>query len=88
MQSQGGMLDPGEAMQGKADHVVSAGRGKFHYIGNAQVWQGGSRIPADRVDIDRDQKSLMADGHVFSQLQDSAKICRTESPGRCRRPHS
>ena len=73
----GGMLDPGEPMQGKADHAWSPKKGgkQIHYIGNAQVWQGGSRILGDRVDIDRDpkQKTLTADGHVFSQLQDSAK---------------
>jgi lipopolysaccharide export system protein LptA len=67
-----GMLDPGEAMQGKADHVVSAeGGAQLHYIGNAQVWQGGSRIQADRIDIERKKKQLTAEGHVFSQLQDS-----------------
>ncbi len=72
--SDSGMLDPGEAMQGKADHVVSASRGTvLHYEGNAQVWQGGSKIVGDRIDIDRKGKSLIADGHVFSQLQDKAK---------------
>jgi lipopolysaccharide export system protein LptA len=78
--SDSGMLDPGEAMQGKADHVVSASRGTvLHYIGSAQVWQGGSKIVADRIDIDRKAKSLIADGHVFSQLQDKAK---TEPDGK------
>jgi lipopolysaccharide transport protein LptA len=76
------MLDPGEAMQGKADHVVSANHGSLlHYVTNAQVWQGGSKIVADRIDIDRKQKTLTADGHVFSQLQDSAKPLPNGKPG-------
>lgn len=80
--SDSGMLDPGEAMQGKADHVVSASRNTvLHYIGNAQVWQGGSRIAADQIDIDRKAKSLIADGHVFSQLQDKAKTLPDGKPG-------
>ncbi len=80
--SDSGMLDPGEAMQGKADHVVSASRGTvLHYIGGAQVWQGGSKIVADRIDIDRKTKSLIADGHVFSQLQDKAKTLPDGKPG-------
>ncbi|HXE61906.1 MAG TPA: LptA/OstA family protein [Bryobacteraceae bacterium] len=77
-----GMLDPGEAMQGKADHVISEDGGEqLHYIGAAQVWQGGSRIQADQVDIDRKKKQLTADGHVFSQLQDSPKIGPDGKPG-------
>ena len=80
--SDSGMLDPGEAMQGKADHVVSASRNTvLHYIGNAQVWQSGSKIAADRIDIDRKAKSLIADGHVFSQLQDKAKPGLDGKPG-------
>ena len=70
----GSMLDPGEATQGKADRVFSTNRGHvLHYSDNAVVWQGATRIVADRIDIDREQKSLMADGHVVSQLQDSVK---------------
>jgi lipopolysaccharide export system protein LptA len=80
--SDSGMLDPGEAMQGKADHVISANHGTvLHYAGNAQVWQGGSRITADRIDIDRKAKSLLADGHVFSLLQDKAKTLPDGKPG-------
>ncbi len=78
----GGMLDPGEAMQGKADHVVSESRGsKLNYIGNAQVWQGGSKVMADRVDIDRKEKTLIADGHAVSLLQDSTKTSADGKPG-------
>ena len=77
-----GMLDPDEPMQGKADRVVSTSHGALmHYIANAQVWQGGSKILGDRIDIDRKQKLITADGHVFSQLQDSAKTGPDGKPG-------
>jgi lipopolysaccharide export system protein LptA len=77
-----GMLDPAEAMQGKADHVISESGGEqLHYIGSAQVWQGASRIQADRVDIDRKKKQLTANGHVFSQLQDAPKMGPDGKPG-------
>lgn len=80
--SDSGMLDPDEAMQGKADHVVSASRGTvLHYTGSAQVWQSGSRIVADKIDIDRKAKTLVAEGHVFSQLQDKAKTGPDGKPG-------
>jgi lipopolysaccharide export system protein LptA len=78
----GGMLDPDEPMQGKADHVISANQGtQVHYIANAQVWQGGSKVIGDRIDIDRKAKSIIADGHVYSQLQDSAKHGPDGKPG-------
>ena len=81
-----GMLDPGEAMQGKADHVVSASSGPIHsalvhYIGNAVVWQGASKITADRIDIDRKEKSLTADGRVVSLLQENSKPGPDGKPG-------
>lgn len=76
---QAGMLDPGEATQGKADHVFSSNKGQIlHYVDHAVVWQGASKIVADRIDIDREKKALTADGHVVSQLQDSVK---TPPPG-------
>jgi lipopolysaccharide export system protein LptA len=68
------MLDTEEPTQGMADRVTSASRNHLiHYIGNAVVWQSSNRIQADRIDIDRDKKSLVADGQVISQFQDKKK---------------
>jgi lipopolysaccharide export system protein LptA len=54
--------------------VTSANRNHLiHYIGNAVVWQTANRIQADRVDIDRDKKSLIADGKVITQFEDKPK---------------
>ena len=68
------MLDEEEPMQGTADLVDSSNHNKFvHYIGNAVVWQTANRIAADRIDIDREKKKLVADGQVVTQFLDSDK---------------
>ncbi len=68
------MLDKSEPTQGLADRVTSANRNHLiHYIGNAVLWQASNRIQADRIDIDRDKKGLVADGQVISQFEDKKK---------------
>jgi lipopolysaccharide export system protein LptA len=68
------MLDKDEPTLGTADRVTSANRNHLiHYIGNAVVWQTSSRIQADRVDIDRDKRSIVADGKVVTQFEDKPK---------------
>ena len=72
--SESAMLDKDEPTLGTADHVTSADRNKLvHYIGNAVVWQTSNRIQGDRIDIDRDKKSLVADGRVVTQFEDKPK---------------
>jgi lipopolysaccharide export system protein LptA len=72
--SESAMLDKNEATLGTADHVTSANRNHvIHYAGNAVVWQTSNRIQADRIDIDRDKKSLIADGKVVTQFEDTPK---------------
>jgi lipopolysaccharide export system protein LptA len=68
------MLDKDEPTLGTADRVTSANRNHLiHYDGNAVVWQTSNRIQADRIDIDRDKKSLIADGKVITQFEDKPK---------------
>jgi lipopolysaccharide export system protein LptA len=68
------MLDKDEATQGMADRVISAERNHLiHYIGNAVLWQSSNRIQADKIDVDRDKKSIVADGNVVSQFLDENK---------------
>lgn len=68
------MLDKDEPTLGTADHITSANRNHLiHYMGNAVVWQTANRISADRIDIDRDRKSLVADGKVTTWFEDKAK---------------
>jgi lipopolysaccharide export system protein LptA len=72
--SESAMLDKNEATLGTADRVTSTNRNHLiQYSGNAVVWQTSNRIQGDRIDIDRDKKSLVANGHVVTQFEDSAK---------------
>ena len=64
----------GRAHAGYGRQVTSANRNHLiHYVGNAVVWQSSSRIQADRIDIDRDKKSMVADGKVITQFEDKPK---------------
>jgi lipopolysaccharide export system protein LptA len=65
------MLDQDEPTQGTADRVVSAEHNHLiHYIGNAVLWQTSNRISANTIDVNRDKKTLVADGQVVSQFID------------------
>ena len=37
------------------------------------MWQGSNRLQANRIDIDRKNGRLQAEGNVFSQLLDKAE---------------
>jgi LPS export ABC transporter protein LptC len=77
------ILDKDEPTLGIADHVVSANRNHLiHYSGNAVVWQTSNRIQADKIDIDRDKKSLIADGKVVTQFEDKPKPDATANPAK------
>jgi lipopolysaccharide export system protein LptA len=68
------MLDKDEPTLGTADRVTSANRNHLiHYAGNAVVWQTSNRIQGDRVDIDRDKKTLVAEGKVTTWFEDKPK---------------
>jgi lipopolysaccharide export system protein LptA len=70
----GEMLDGDENIQGSAPHMSSANRNKLvHYDGGAVLWQGGDRIEARAIDIDREKHILSATGKVVTQFQDEDK---------------
>ena len=69
-----GLLDGDEPIQGMADRMTSANHNRLvHYEGSAVLWQGSDRVQADSIDIDREKKTLKADGKVVSQLLDKPK---------------
>ncbi len=69
-----GMLAADEPMQAKADKMTTADSNlQIHYEGNAVAWQGGNRVEADRIDFDRDNEIMRANGKVVSQFVDKAK---------------
>ncbi len=72
--SESAMLDKDEPSLGSADRITSANRNHLvHYAGHAKVWQTSNRVEADKIDIDRDKKTLIADGKVVTWFQDKPK---------------
>jgi lipopolysaccharide export system protein LptA len=70
----GEMLDGDENIQGSAPHMSSANHNKLvHYEGGSVLWQGGDRIEAREIDIDREKHILSATGKVATQFQDDDK---------------
>lgn len=68
------MLSNDEPLQAKAARMSSFDRqSRILYEGNAVLWQGGSRLEAGRIEIDRKNSTLKAGGKVLSQLLDQQK---------------
>ncbi len=78
------MLSGDEPLQATARRMVSTGRNtKVHYEGNVVMWQGGNRLTADTVDLDRkDKKGLIADGHVINNLWETPKDDTSKDPSK------
>jgi lipopolysaccharide export system protein LptA len=68
------MLDQSQPLQATADKMRSRENNFLvFYEGHAAMWQGANRIIADEIDIDRDEQTLHASGHVVSELVDGQK---------------
>jgi lipopolysaccharide export system protein LptA len=68
------MLSGEEPLQAMARAMSSANHNKLvKYDGDAVLWQGVNRIQADHVEIDRDKRSILADGHVITQSREDKK---------------
>jgi lipopolysaccharide export system protein LptA len=68
------MLSGDEPMHAQARKMDSSNHNrKLHYEGNVVMWQGANRIEADTVDLDREKKGLIADGHVITNLWEEPK---------------
>ncbi len=68
------MLDQTQPLQARADRMRSR-ENNYHmfYDGNVVMWQGANRIVADKIEINRDDQTLLASGHVVSELVDNKK---------------
>ena len=88
--SDSAMLSGDEPLQAVARKMSSANHNKLvKYDGDAVLWQGVNRIQADHVEIDRDKRSIVADGHVITQSREEKKADADEpapTPGRPSRP--
>jgi lipopolysaccharide export system protein LptA len=68
------MLAKDEPTQAKAARMWTRERQTIvYYEGNAVLWQGSSRLEAERIEIDRANSMLIAQGNVFSQLLDQRR---------------
>jgi lipopolysaccharide export system protein LptA len=68
------MLSGDEPMHAQARKMDSSNHNrKLHYEGSVVMWQGANRIEADTVDLDREKKGLIADGHVITNLWEEPK---------------
>jgi len=69
--SGGGMLAAGEPVHATAESMSSKSGGSFiTYSGEAVLWQGASRLRANKVDIDRAAGTLAAAGRVVSRFRE------------------
>jgi len=72
--SDSAMLSGDEPLQAVARAMTSANHNKLvKYDGDVVLWQGVNRIQADRVEIDREKRSIIADGHVVTQSREEKK---------------
>ena len=76
------MLSGDEPLQAVAQRMTAKnGNRLVHYEGNVVLWQGASRIEADRVDIDREKRTLVASGKVRTQFAEQSEANKTPAPG-------
>src|SRR5207244_1812128 len=69
-----GLLSGGEPIQATAQRMTSQNRNSFiRYEGQADMWQGANRIRADKIEIDREARRLVATGSVQTQLLEQEK---------------
>lgn len=72
--SDSAMLSGDEPLQAVARAMTSASRNRLvKYDGDVVLWQGVNRIQADHVEIDREKRSIVADGHVVTQSREEKK---------------
>lgn len=73
------MLAQDEPMQATADRMISTeGNKRVVYEGNATLWQTANRLQGKRAVIDRDAKTLVAEGGVVTQFLDKKPNPRTK----------
>jgi lipopolysaccharide export system protein LptA len=80
------MLSGDDPLQATARKMDSRNRNRrIHYEGAVKMWQGANRIQADVVDLDRDldpqKRTLVADGHVVTNLWEEPKDDQKKKAG-------
>jgi lipopolysaccharide export system protein LptA len=69
------MLSGDDPLQATAKKMDSRNRNRsIRYEGGVTMWQGANRIQADTINVDREKRSLIADGHVVTNLWEMPKV--------------
>lgn len=82
-----GLISASQPLQARATQMFTTDRNRrIRYAGDAVTWQGGNRIRADVIEIDRVRRTLIARGKVVSQFLDQSndptpKVKRPRTPG-------
>jgi lipopolysaccharide export system protein LptA len=72
--SDSAMLSGDQPLQAVARTMNSANHNRLvKYDGDVVLWQDVNRIQADHVDIDREKRMIVADGHVITQSREEKK---------------
>jgi lipopolysaccharide export system protein LptA len=70
----GDMLSGDDPIVAQARKMTSANRNRLiHYEGGAVMTQGANRIQAEAIDLDREKKTLAANGSVMTDLWEKPK---------------
>jgi len=68
------LLSGDQPLQAQAAKMDSTNRNRtVHYEGGVNMWQGADRIQAKTIDIDREKRTLVADGDVATNLWETPK---------------
>jgi lipopolysaccharide export system protein LptA len=68
------MLSGDDPLQATARKMESRNHNRrIHYEGAVNMWQGANRIQGDVVDLDREKRSLIANGNVVTDLWEEPK---------------
>lgn len=68
------LLSGEDPLQATAKKMTTTKRNQLvRYEGDVVLWQGANRLQAERVDIDREQKTLHAAGNVSTNFREEAK---------------
>jgi lipopolysaccharide export system protein LptA len=68
------MFTSQEPLQAQSKRMEARNRGLWmRYEGGAAMWQGGNRIQADTIEVDRDKRTLTATGNVVTDIWEQPK---------------
>ncbi|MBZ5593159.1 MAG: LPS export ABC transporter periplasmic protein LptC [Acidobacteriia bacterium] len=79
--SPSGMLSGDQPVEALAGRMTSANHNRLlQYQERVVMWQGGDRITADRVEIDREKRTFRAGGNVITQLLEKKSATEPKAP--------